>query len=162
MGGTRTVALLGGHSGIFLLMGGRNQSFFLGNPSIHPSLEHSSPTWNRCWESSCGSLEKAKVWIPSAWKGEKKPPIKRDLQFQEGCSGKNISRGIHSAGGLCTGTQQFHQIHTRKNGNSTPEVLPAGLWWLQEGVTATPSDSLRCRRCSSGCTMGTKWRSAGS
>lgn len=99
---------------------------------IHPSLEHSSPTAPGTGAgSSCGSLEKAKVWIPPAWRG--KTPKKRDLQFQEGCSGKNISRGIHSAGCLCTGTQEFHKIHTRKNGNSNPEVLPGGLWWPQEG-----------------------------
>lgn len=43
MGGTRTMVGLGGHAGIFLLMGGRNQSFSF-RESIPPSLEHSSPT----------------------------------------------------------------------------------------------------------------------
>lgn len=74
-----------------------------GNPSL-PGAQQPNSSWNWGWEFLWlfGKGQSLDSFKPGGKKNQKKPPIKRDLQFQEGCSGKNISRGIHSAGGLCT------------------------------------------------------------
>lgn len=64
---------------------------------IHPSLEHSSPTAPGIGAgSSCGSLEKAKVWIPPAWRGKnskkKGPAISGRLLWEKHLQGDTLSR----------------------------------------------------------------------
>lgn len=124
-----------------------------GNPSL-PGAQQPNSSWNWGWEflwlfGKGQSLDSFKPgWGKKKQTSNKKgPAIPGRLLWEKHLQGNTLSRWFMYR------TQQFHEIHTRgKNGNSTPEVLPAGLWWLQEGVTGTPSDCLRCRRCNSGCT----------
>lgn len=75
---------------------------------IHPSLEHSSPAAPGIGAgSSCGSLEKAKVWITSAWRG-------KNSKKKGTCNSRKAALGKTSPGGY---TQQV--VYVQELSNST-------------------------------------------